>query len=315
MGFMRYGAASGEFVQMGVEAKDRKNLLAVNLSLAANVLLAVVKTAVGVVGQSPALLADGIMSTSDVAYMVFVRTLVSLSRKPPDREHPYGHHHLDTIAAVVIGAFVITTGVAIFMYAVDRVYQLLTGQLEYGGPRIVALWVALVSVAIKVALLVFTARVARQTESFALSALARDHRNDVISISTVTLGIALGRAGYAWVDPLAAAGVAVIIFYTGVSILRESSADLMNVRPDARIVQRIRSLLETVPGVDDVEEVRVHCLGPYLLVDVTLGVDGSISVAEGDRIASRGEEILWKNVDYLRQVLIHYHPSRPPQDA
>ncbi len=295
---------------MGVEFNDRKNLLAVNLSLAANVLLAVVKTSVGIVGHSPALLADGIMSTSDVAYMFFVRALVRLSRKPPDHEHPFGHHHLDTIAAVVIGAFVITTGVAVFMYAVDRVYELFTGQTEFAGPRMVALWVALVSVAIKVGLLVFTGRVARQTESFAVLALARDHRNDVFSISTVTLGIVIGRTGYAWVDPLAAAVVALIIFYTGVTILRESSADLMNVRPDPRILQRIRRLLDGVPGVKQVEEVRVHCLGPYLLVDATLGVEGSISVVEGDRIASRAEEALWKHIDYLRQVSIHYHPHR-----
>jgi cation diffusion facilitator family transporter len=295
---------------MGVDTKDRKNLSAVNLGLAANMLLAGLKTSVGIVGHSPALLADGINSTSDVAYMLFVRALVRLARKPPDREHPYGHHHFDTIAAVVVGAFVITTGVAVFMYAVNGVYEMLSGQVEFEGPRVVALWVALVSVAIKVALAVFTGRIARETQSFAVLALARDHRNDVFSIATVTLGIVLGRTGYAWVDPLAAAVVALIIFYTGVTILRESSASLMDVRPDAEIVRRIRELLDHVPGVEEVEEVRANCLGPYLLVSVTLGIDGSISVADGDRIASRAEDALWKHVDYLRQVSIHYHPHR-----
>ena len=303
---------------MSVDAKDRKNLLAVNSSLGANVLLAGLKTGVGIVGHSPALLADGINSTSDVAYMLFVRVLVGVARKPPDREHPYGHHHLDTIAAIVVGAFVITTGVAVFMYAVDRVYELLSGRAEYAGARAVALWVALVGLALKIVLLVFTGRVARQTESIAVLAVARDHRNDVFSISVVTLGILVGRTGYAWVDPLAAAIVALVILYTGVTILRESSADLMDFRPDDRVVRRIRRLLEDVPGVDEVEEVRIHCLGPYLLVNATLGIDGSLSVAEGDGIASRAERTLWDEVDFLRQVSIHYHPRRihreRPQD-
>jgi len=295
---------------MNVSAKDRKNLLAVNLSLGANVLLAGLKIGVGIVGHSPALLADGINSTSDVAYMLFVRVLVGVARKPPDREHPYGHGHLDTIAAVVVGAFVITTGVAVFMYAADRVYDLLTGQIEYAGARAVALWAALISLVIKIGLLLFTGRVARHTESIAVLALARDHRNDVFSVSTATLGILVGRTGYAWVDPLAAAVVALIILYTGVTILRESSADLMDFRPDDRVVGQIRRLLEGVPEVEEVEEVRIHCLGPYLLVHATLGIDGSLSVAEGDGIASRAERTLWDQVDFLRQVSIHYHPCR-----
>jgi len=293
---------------MSVDAKERKNLLAVNSSLGANLLLAGLKTGVGIVGHSPALLADGINSTSDVVYMLFVRALVGVARKPPDREHPYGHHHLDTIAAVVVGAFVLTTGVAVFMYAAERVYDLLSGGAEYAGARAVALWVALVGLAVKVGLLIFTGRVARQTESIAVLAVARDHRNDVFSISMVTLGILVGRTGYAWVDPLAAAVVALVILYTGVTILRESSADLMDFRPDDRVVRRIRRLLEDVPGVDEVEEVRIHCLGPYLLVHATLGIDGSLSVAEGDEIASRAEDTLWDQVDFLRQVSIHYHP-------
>jgi divalent metal cation (Fe/Co/Zn/Cd) transporter len=96
-----------------------------------------------------------------------------------------------------------------------------------------------------------------------------------------------------------------------VTILQESSANLMDFRADDRVVRRVRRLLDDVPGVDEVEEVRIHSLGPYLLVHATLGIDGSLSVAEGDAIASRAERILWDQIDYLRQVSIHYHPRRP----
>ncbi|MCK7481890.1 MAG: cation transporter [Candidatus Moduliflexus flocculans] len=82
-------------------------------------------------GHSPALLADGINSTSDVAYGIIVKVFIRKARKPADDEHPYGHRQLESIAAVVVGAFVLTTAVAIFWDAINRVYDLLAA----GGRR------------------------------------------------------------------------------------------------------------------------------------------------------------------------------------
>ena len=101
---------------------------AVHSGLAANFLLAVLKTGAGIFGHSPALLADGINSTSDVAYYLVITVFMRLARKPADDEHPYGHSQLDTIAALVVGAFVITTAIAIFWDAVNDVYDLATGE-------------------------------------------------------------------------------------------------------------------------------------------------------------------------------------------
>jgi len=295
---------------MTSESFDRKNLLAVNLSLAANVLLALLKTTVGIVGHSQALLADGINSTADVVYLVIVRTFMRLAGKPPDREHPYGHRQMETIAAVVVGAFVITTAVVIFWNAVDQVFDWATRPAEGRPVREVALWVALLTVILKVGLTVLTTRIGRKTGSLAVLALARDHRNDIFSITAAAVGIFFAQIGYGWVDPLAAALVALVILHTGVTILRESSADLMVILPDKPVAGRIRQLLEVVPGVEQIEEIHVHRIGPYLLVDVTVGIDGTLSVAAGDQIANQVEGTLWRNIEYLRRVSVHYHPSK-----
>jgi len=294
---------------MTPEASDRTNLLAVNLSLAANVLLAVVKTVVGIVGHSTALLADGINSTSDVAYLVIVRAFMRLAGKPPDREHPYGHRQLESISAVVVGAFVMTTGVAIFFGAINHAYNLLTGPSEGVPAAAVTLWVALFTVILKVWLMIFTGRVARRTRSIAVMALAHDHRNDIFSITTAALGILFSRAGYSWVDPAAGALVSLVVLYTGVEIIRDSSAELMNILPDHTVNLRIRQLVEAVQGVRRVEDVHVHRIGMYLLVDVTICIDGSLTVSAGDEIANRAERALWENIKYLRRVTVHYHPG------
>ncbi len=293
---------------MSPDSNDRKNLLAVNLGLAVNALLAAAKTGVGILGGSPALLADGIHSASDVVYLAIVRAFMRLAGKPPDREHPFGHRQLEGIAAVVIGAFVMTTGLAVFWNAAHTVFEWLAEPDTARKASAFTLWVALLTVILKLALVVFTNRIARRTQSIAVAALARDHRNDVFSIATAAVGIALGQAGYLWVDPLAAAAVAVLIFYTGVTILMESSAELMDTRPAKHVDDRIHTLLAGVRGVETVEEVHVHRIGHYLLVDVTVGVDGTISVAEGDEIASRAERAVREQVEYLRRVSIHYHP-------
>lgn len=295
---------------MSLQANDRKNLSAVNLSLAANVLLAVLKTAVGIVGHSQALLADGINSTSDVVYLAIVRTFMRLAGKPPDREHPYGHRQLESIAAVVVGAFVITTAVVIFWNAVNQVFDLATGRTEASPVQRLALWVALLTVILKIALTVVTGRIGRRTGSLAVLAVARDHRNDVFSITAAAVGISFAQIGYGWVDPLAAALVALVILHTGVTILRESSADLMVILPDRRVRDRIRQLLEAIPAVEQIEEIHVHRVGPYLLVDLTIGIDGTLTVAAGDQIANQVEDALWRNIEYVRRVSVHYHPSR-----
>jgi len=289
--------------------RARRSIRAVNLGLAANILLAALKTTIGVVGRSPALLADGINSTSDVAYSVVVRVFMGLAGKPADPEHPYGHRQLESIAALVVGSFVITTAVAIFWDAVNTVYDLLMGQGSFGGAAVSALWVALFTVALKLGLTVITRRIGRQTKNPAVLALAYDHRNDVFSALAAAGGIFLGRMGHPWVDPLAGALVALIILRTGIEILRESSAELMDTVPGAELAQQIADLLLAVPGVQAVEEILAHRFGPYLVVNVTIGVDGVLSVAAGDAIASRVEQALYENVEFLRQVHVHYHPA------
>lgn len=289
-----------------------RDTLAVAVGLVANAVLAGVKTFIGIVGHSPALLADGINSTSDVAYGIVVAVFVRLAGKPADEQHPYGHHQIEHVAALVVGSFVITTAIAIFWNAVNGVYDFFTGQSEFSGAAAVALWVALGTVVLKIVLTRWTHGVGRQTRNAAVLALAYDHRNDVFSAGAATLGILFGRIGYPWVDPLVGAIVAVIVLRTGIKILQDSSSDLMDTLPGKALTNEIAGIVGGVEGVEQVEEVRAHRFGPYLVANVTIGVNGRLSVAEGDRIATRVEHVLDEGIDHMRRVDVHFHPSRHP---
>ena len=288
--------------------RRRLSLLAVQVGLAANILLAMVKCAVGILGGSPALLADGINSTSDVAYGVVVSIFVRLSAKPADHEHPYGHDQLESVAAVVVGAFVITTAIAIFWHTVATVHELLTAPPDNGGASVIALWVALSVVLVKFGLTAWTYGISRRVKNSAVLALAQDHRNDIFASSAAAVGILFARLGHPWVDPLAGAVVSLIILHTGVEILRSATADLMDTVPGRELEREIRASLEDVVGLLAIEEVHAHRFGPWLVANLTIGVDGGISVRDGHRIATEVEQRLLSQVEFMRRVYVHYHP-------
>jgi cation diffusion facilitator family transporter len=294
--------------------RNTLSIRAVNMGLVANIFLAGLKTTIGVLGHSPALLADGINSTSDVAYYLVVSVFMRLAHKPADEEHPYGHSQLESIAALVVGSFVITTAIAIFWNSVDSIYDLMSGSGQLQAAQVIALYVALLTVALKIMLMLYTRRIGDKTDNPAVLALAYDHRNDIFSASAAAVGILFGRLGYIWADPLAGALVALVILRTGVEIVRSSSSELMDAVPSASLARQVAAIAQQTPGAITVEEVHAHRFGPYLVLNVTIGVSGSLSVVEGDEIATDVEKRLYAGIPFLRQVHLHYHPAVQPGD-
>ena len=293
-----------------IKNRQRDAELVVNIGLLFNAILAFVKVLAGILGHSQGLLADGINSVSDVIYFVVVKIFVQLSGKPADLEHPYGHHQLESIAALVVGAFVITTGAAIFWDSVNSAFDLFVGTTPQLKVRMFALVVALATIISKIFLMLHANRISQKTGNLAINALARDHRNDIFASMGAFIGILLNMLGFAWGDPVAGAVVAVIVAKTGMDILREASSDLMDNVPSKEIADRIHELLDDVGEVKSIEDIHAHRFGPYLVVNLTIGIDGDLSVKDGDKIADTVENTLISGLEMLRKVYVHYHPVR-----
>lgn len=291
-----------------ISEREHKSSIAIYLGLGINIILAFVKTIVGILGHSPALLAEGINSTTDVAYYIAAGIFMRLANKPADRDHPYGHRQMESIASVLIGSFIVATAVAVFWDALDKIWDLVDGRTVSGGAHPFALWVALGTVVIKIFLTFYVRKLGRETQNPVVSALAYDHRNDLFSASAAAIGIFLGQRGWPWVDPLAGALVAVLIMRTGIFVLRESSIDLMGVVPSRELAERIAGLLKEVQGARQLEEMQAHRFGSHIVINVTIGIDGDLSVYEGDIIASGVEEKLIREIPNVRRVHVHYHP-------
>jgi len=297
------------------EKRRKKAETVVNVGLFANTILALVKVIAGIVWHSQALLADGINSISDVIYFIAVKIFVRLSGKPADSNHPYGHHQLESIAALVIGAFVITTGTAIFWDSIDSAFKLFTGKEPSFPIGQFALYVALATIFIKILLMIQASRIGRETGNIAIKALARDHLNDIFASAGAALGIQLSQLGAPWVDPVAGAVVAVIMAKTGFDILREASSDLMDNVPSEELAREIYQLLEEVTEVEAIEDIHAHRFGPYLVVNLVICLDGDLTVRQGNEIADRVESKLLKGIEMLRKVYVHYHPSKKRKEG
>ena len=231
-----------------------------------------------------------------------------MAGKPADDEHPYGHTQLESIAALVVGAFVITTAITIFWQSISQVYQFFTGENGAGTAAQITLVIALITVMVKVWLWYISRRIGKETGITVVSALAYDHRNDIFTALAATIGITFSLAGYPWVDPLAGALVALVILRTGIKILRELAVDLMDTIPGRDLAEQIDDLLCTISGVRQIEEIHAHRFGPYLVVNLTVGINGSLTVSEGDQISDEVEERLLENITNLKKVHVHYHP-------
>jgi cation diffusion facilitator family transporter len=291
------------------DERDRKSLWAINLGLGINIILSAVKTTFGIIGHSPALLAEGINSTSDVAYYVVAGIFMRLANEPPDNEHPYGHRQLENIASLVVGAFVMATAVAVFWDAIDKIWDLADGNTGAKISHPFTLWVALITVAVKIFLTFYIRKLGEQTHNSVVNALAYDHRNDVFSACAASIGIFLGERGLPWVDPLAGALVALLILRTGIFILRESSVELMEAVPNKVLAEQISKLLKTVAGVSQLEEMQAHRFGPHIVLNLTIGINGAMTVTKGDKIATNVEELICKSIPNIRRVHVHYHPA------
>lgn len=288
--------------------RQKKAKFVVNIGLGFNALLAVGKIGAGIVGHSQALLADGVNSISDVVYFLIVKIFIKLSGKPADSQHPYGHYQYETIAALVVGAFVITTGFAIFWDSVNVAFDVMTGEIAVMAVRSFALYTAIATIVIKIILMIQARFVGYATKNIAVVAIARDHRNDIFASLGAAIGMLLSMLGTIWADPAAGAIVAIIVAKTGFDILREATDDLMDDVPDKELSEQIKAALLDEASIRRIDEIHSHRFGPYLVANITISIDGSLSVARADIIATTAEKKLLERIDMLRKVYIHTHP-------
>jgi cation diffusion facilitator family transporter len=285
--------------------KTREFLKVTWVGLWVNVVLSILKILAGIIGNSRAVVADGVHTLSDLVGDVLLLIGVRFWSAPPDKDHPYGHQRVESL---------ITLGIALILafLGIGLVYEATLSMLAgtRGAVGLVAALAALLSIVIKEILYRWTVRKGKKLRSSALIANAWHHRSDALSSIPVffSAGIAYIAPGLIILDLI---GTIIVAVFLG-SAAWKIAWPALNELADRGVCSKTRAkLLKTasaVPGVRDAHAIRTRFLGSDVQVDLHIMVDGNISVDEGHKIATAVEDALMAAGPDVIDALVHVEP-------
>jgi len=276
-----------------------------------NLLLSIGKVVIGVIGGSPALVADGIHSLSDLLTDIMVVWAAKHGSKDADEDHPYGHGRIETVVTVALGVVLLLVAAGIVYDAVSRLFH--PERLTH--PGVLALVMAGISVVSKEILYQYTLRVAKRIRSNLLRANAWHHRTDAISSIVVIFGIGGTMAGLPYLDAIAAVVVGLMIAKIAWELGWHAIHELVDTALEAERVEAIRRVIQSVDGVNELHTLRTRRMGADALVDVHIQVDPLLSVSEGHHISERVRQKVVSEIDEVQDVLVHIDPEDDEQIA
>ncbi|KGP71325.1 cation diffusion facilitator family transporter [Pontibacillus yanchengensis] len=271
------------------------------LSIGAYLILSVVKLIIAYAGNSEALRADGLNNVTDVVASLAVLIGLKISRKPPDRDHHYGHFRAETIGSLIAAFIMMTIGLQVLYETVIKLWEGSNDQ-----PSMLTAWTALGGAIVMYGVYQYNLRLSKQIDSHSLYAAAQDNRSDALVSIGAFIGIIGAQFGAFWLDPVAGFIVGIIICKTAYEIFSDATHALTD-GIDEQLLDDVKHTIAKDPDVKRVEDVKARLLGNQVLVDATIHVAPDLSVKESHDITDRIEETL-EEVHHIKHTQIHIEP-------
>ncbi len=291
---------------MSKETTNLPQLTTVPLvGVAVNAALALLKILTGVFGNSYALIADGIESTSDIVTSLVVWGGLRVAITPADEKHPYGYGKAEALAGIVAAMALLGAAVII---AVQSVREILT---PHHLPHWSTLIVLILVVLIKESLARWVGKIGTEAESSSLQADAWHHRSDAMTSVAAFFGITIGLVGgpgYEPADDWAALVACLIIAFSSFRLLRMAVKDLLDAAPPKHFEQKVRQLALGVEGVEAIEKCRIRKSGTAYFVEIHVEVDGNATVQQGHDIGGHVRSVLRESALRIADAFVHIEP-------
>ena len=279
---------------------------------AGNVALLTFKFIAGILGHSSAMIADAVHSLADFVTDLVVLVFVSISAKPQDQSHDYGHGKFETIATFLIGLALVAAATGIIVSGATKLTAWWGGE-ELEAPGWIALWAALLSILIKELLYQYTARKGRQLDSQVMIANAWHHRSDALS----SIGAAIGIGGAIWLgqrwtvlDPLASIVVGLMLVKVAYELLKTSIAELTECSLPAETEQEIEAIIQSFDDVQEPHNLRTRRIGNRVAIEVHVRMDGSLPLQTVHERATTIERKLKERFGAKTHVTLHMEPIK-----
>ena len=269
--------------------------------LLVNVVLAAGQLAIGVIGRSAALVADGFHTLSDLLSDTLVLAAAHFGAQAADEDHPYGHARIETAGTFGLSLVLVGAGVGIALHAADA----LSAPARLTRPDFLALAMAFAAIGIKEGLFRYMRRAGLRLQSELLHANAWHYRTDVFSSIVVAVGVAGSMMGVRDLDAVAAIGVAILIVRMGAMLGWQAMRELVDTGLETEKLERIRHVILSIDGVRTLHLLRTRRAGGRAFIDVHILVDGTISVSEGHQISEMVRVALMRHISNIADVVVH----------
>ena len=279
---------------------------------AGNAALLTFKFIAGVMGHSSAMIADAVHSLSDFVTDLLVLVFVSISAKPQDQSHDYGHGKFETIASFLIGLALVAAATGIVVSGSAKLWDWWCGeQLE--SPGWIALWAALLSIVIKELLYQYTARKGKALDSQVMVANAWHHRSDALS----SIGAAIGVGGAIWLgqrwavlDPMASIVVGLMLVKVAYELLKTSIGELTERSLPDDIEQEIMEIIQSYDDVQEPHNLRTRRIGNRIAIEAHVRMDGQLPLTIVHERATSIERKLKERFGEKTHVTLHMEPVK-----
>ena len=288
-------------------ANEQTAIRTIYFSIIGNTSLALIKGLAGIFGNSYALIADAIESTTDIFSSLLVLFGLKYAKRPADKNHPYGHGKIEPLITFLVVAFLVTSATIIAYESIQNI------QTPHKVPKSWTLIVLVCIILWKEISFRIVLKKSKETNSSSLKADAWHHRSDAITSIMAFIGISIALIfgkGYETADDWAALLASAFILYNSYLIFRPALGEIMDEHLYDDLLEEIREESIKVNGVVGTEKCFIRKAGMKYHVDLHAIVDGEISVKEGHDIAHNLKDYLRNEIPNLGHVLIHIEPDK-----
>ena len=284
---------------------DESNKITV-ISILLNIGLTILKILAGILGNSTAIIADGLHSASDIITSIGILIGNKISRKPRDDEHQYGHEKAEGLVSFILAAVLIIVALKIGYDGVKELFNI----NDILIPNALPLIVALISIGVKEYQYQITIRVAKRINSSSLKADAWHHRSDALSSIAAFVGIGGAMLGFKILDPIASIIVAIVVVKVGANILKSACNELMDSSISKQDICEIESLVDKDDEIYGIKDFKSRKYGSVAYIDMSILIDNKKTLEEAHDIADNLEKIIISNLGYIKEINIHTEPFK-----
>lgn len=269
-----------------------------------NIFLLIIKTIVGVMTKSQAMIADSVNSAGDIfsSFMTFVGN--KIASKPSDDDHNLGHGKAEYIFSLLVSISMIIVAVKLLQNSVVA----LINQTGYTFSWWLVV-ICIVTIITKLSLYIYTHSLAKKHNNILLEANAKDHINDCVATTFNLIAALLSLVGILWFDGIVGTGISVWILWSGINIFLESYNVLMDKTISCENKQKVFDIIKKYKEIKKVENFNATPVGYKYQISFTIYVDGNLSTFESHEIANRLEKELSK-LDEIYLTVIHVNPIK-----